>query len=496
MTMNRSHMLALLLTAPAATALLALQPTAHAQPVEHIKKILAPDGAEGDRFGFGVAYNGAECFIGAYEHAEGGVFASGAGYFFGENLGGPANWGFAVKRAEFAPGITDFFGFSVGMTAAHAAAGAFGDNTKTGAVFLYERDLGGIGAWGLRKKLLASDGVLNDYFGFSVDMDDGVVIAGATNKDTSSGAAYIFQQNFGGANNWGQSAKLTAPAPENDSFFGQSVSVDNGIAAVGAFQDDALGTNSGAAYVYEELPAGAPGAPAPRTGSWKFVKQLLAPGGGDHDSFGESICVKNGYVIVGAPTFQDGSGVLGAVFIFHRNQGGPGAYGFVKRLSNPDMDFLGDSFGDSVDLDGDILAVGVSQDGAPTDSAGAVYVYGKDIGGGDNWGLLARVKTPAPAHGESLGGDVDIEGDTIIAGAWKANEIATASGAVHVYRINSVCPEDLNGDGSVDTADLGILLGSFGMAGPGDFNLDGVIDTADLGILLGGFSATNCLFAP
>ena len=50
------------------------------------------------------------------------------------------------------------------------------------------------------------------------------------------------------------------------------------------------------------------------------------------------------------------------------------------------------------------------------------------------------------------------------------------------------CPGDLNGDGIIDTADLGVLLGAFGSADPiSDINADGVVDTADLGILLGAF---------
>jgi len=47
---------------------------------------------------------------------------------------------------------------------------------------------------------------------------------------------------------------------------------------------------------------------------------------------------------------------------------------------------------------------------------------------------------------------------------------------------------DINGDGIVDTADLGILLGVFGTTDPtADLNNDGVVDTADLGVLLGQF---------
>ena len=51
-------------------------------------------------------------------------------------------------------------------------------------------------------------------------------------------------------------------------------------------------------------------------------------------------------------------------------------------------------------------------------------------------------------------------------------------------------PSDTNGDGVVDTADLGILIGEFGLTGQGlvsDLNGDGVVDTADLGLLIGSF---------
>jgi uncharacterized protein (DUF2141 family) len=43
---------------------------------------------------------------------------------------------------------------------------------------------------------------------------------------------------------------------------------------------------------------------------------------------------------------------------------------------------------------------------------------------------------------------------------------------------------DLNGDGVVNGADLGILLTGWGTSGAGDLNGDGVVDGADLGILL------------
>ena len=46
-------------------------------------------------------------------------------------------------------------------------------------------------------------------------------------------------------------------------------------------------------------------------------------------------------------------------------------------------------------------------------------------------------------------------------------------------------PSDLDGNGIVDGADLGILLASWGTSGPGDVDGNGVVDGSDLGTLLG-----------
>jgi len=52
---------------------------------------------------------------------------------------------------------------------------------------------------------------------------------------------------------------------------------------------------------------------------------------------------------------------------------------------------------------------------------------------------------------------------------------------------------DLNSDGVVNTADLGILISSFGTPGPdGDLNGDDIVDTADLGALIAAFAQESC----
>jgi hypothetical protein len=47
---------------------------------------------------------------------------------------------------------------------------------------------------------------------------------------------------------------------------------------------------------------------------------------------------------------------------------------------------------------------------------------------------------------------------------------------------------DIDGDGRVNSSDLGALLGSWGASGPADLDRSGEVDSADLGILFAGWT--------
>jgi hypothetical protein len=52
------------------------------------------------------------------------------------------------------------------------------------------------------------------------------------------------------------------------------------------------------------------------------------------------------------------------------------------------------------------------------------------------------------------------------------------------------CPADVTGDGSIDLADLNLVLANFGQAtSEGDTNADGVVDLADLNAVLANFGS-------
>lgn len=73
-----------------------------------------------------------------------------------------------------------------------------------------------------------------------------------------------------------------------------------------------------------------------------------------------------------------------------------------------------------------------------------------------------------------------------------AGEFEDANWTVSIWgTFAASCAADLDGNGSVDGADLGVLLGAWGPAasGAGDLNGDGAVDGVDLGALLGAWGS-------
>jgi hypothetical protein len=65
-------------------------------------------------------------------------------------------------------------------------------------------------------------------------------------------------------------------------------------------------------------------------------------------------------------------------------------------------------------------------------------------------------------------------------------------GALLVVDIaNSGVFGDISGDSVVDSTDLAILLGNWGVGGPGDLDDSGIVDSADLALLIGAWGSTS-----
>ena len=206
---------------------------------------LAP--AEGDYPGFGesVSISGDYAVVGAPWDDVGGD-DSGSAYIFKRN---GDTWEQAAKLIPGDGAEDDEFGSSVSISGDYAVVGAPYDNDKgddSGAAYIFKRNGD---TWEQAAKLIPDDGAEDDEFGSSVSISGDYAVVGApydNDKGDDSGAAYIFKRN---GDTWEQAAKLIPADGAEGDRFGESLSVSEDYAIVGAPYDDDNGGSSGSAYV-------------------------------------------------------------------------------------------------------------------------------------------------------------------------------------------------------------------------------------------------------
>ncbi len=138
---------------------------------------------------------------------------------------------------ESTPSSTPELGFAVAISGDTAIAGGPFDYTpqpNSGAAYIFTNTCD---QWVQIDQQKASTPGFDDKFGWSVGISGDTAIVGATEEDTTqrdSGAAYIFERNTGGANQWSLVKLLKASSPGFNSWFGWSVGISGSTAIVGA----------------------------------------------------------------------------------------------------------------------------------------------------------------------------------------------------------------------------------------------------------------------
>jgi hypothetical protein len=263
-------------------------------------------GAAGDRFGDSVSIsgNGDYVIVGADGDDDKGA-ESGSAYIFKRITTG--GWSSQILTASDG-GTWDYFGYSVSISGDYAIVGAYGDYGSHvgyyyGSAYIFKRNAA-TGAWTEQTKLTASDGAMDDRFGWSVSISGDYAVIGAPGDDDWSGSAYIFKRD---GTTWKQQVKLTASDGAADDKFGRSVSISGDYAIVGALCDDDIGANSGSAYTFERDTI---------TGAWTEQRKLTASDGAAEDNFGVSVSINGAYAIVGAYGDDDKGGNSGSAYTF------------------------------------------------------------------------------------------------------------------------------------------------------------------------------------
>lgn len=352
------------------------------------------------------------------------------------------------------------YGISIDISGKYAIVGADSDNYDStgsnaiqwaGSAFILFNDGG---TWKPVRKLSSPARNLWAAFGSSVAISGDYAVVGERGNPgelsagSMVGAAYVFKKDEGGPDNWGLVKKITARVRNASDNFGSAVDISGNYIVVATRWDDLDAndqnplTDAGAAFIFEKDNGG--------TDNWGLVKKITATVRRAGQNFGTSAAIDGDHIVVGAHAEQrDASelsplGYAGAAYLFKKDQGGANNWGLVKKITSA-IRASNDNFGCDVDISGNNLIVGAlfeAQDASELNTlsnAGAAYIFSKDLGGNDNWGQAKKLTAIHRQQDGWFGSYVAISGNVAAASSYyetldkTGNNYLNASGSVYLF---------------------------------------------------------------
>ena len=375
------------------------------------QKLLTSDGTFGDCFGYSVSLDGNTALIGAFgDDAPGDT--EGSAYIFTRT---GTTWTQQAKLIPTTGGYYDYFGYAVSLDGDSALIGAPGNPFNPlypGAAYIFIRT--GT-TWTQQARLVPSDGQNEDYFGNSVSLDGDTAIIGSEYLTGSSGSVYVFTRS---GTTWNQQTKLLPSDGITGEMFGYSVSLEANTALIGAIFDDDNGPGAGSAYIFTRTGTtwtqqtkllASDGATLDqfgisvslsgdnaligvewdsdngeksgsayvftRTGTlWNQQAKLLPSDGTAEDRFGHSVSFSGDTALIGANEDDETGNYSGSAYVFTRT--GTTWIQQIKLLPSDTSEQK--LFGESVSLDGDTALIGAYGDDENGPGTGAAYVFIKE----------------------------------------------------------------------------------------------------------------------
>ena len=297
----------------------------------------------------------------------------------------------------------DSFGVSVAISGTTAVVGANNDDDaglNSGSAYLFDTITGE-----QLFMLTAWDARAGARLGYSVAISGKVAIAGAILDDAlgpQSGSAYLFDTTTGE-----QLFKLTASDGAPGDWFGSAVAISGAVAVVGSLYND-TGLSSGSAYLFD-------------VASGEQLFKLAASDGLPGDGFGSAVAISGATVIVGSRYDFAGVG-LGSAYLFDAGTGEQ-----LAKLTALDAAF-GDDFGIAVAVSGTTAIVGAMGDGDAGANSGSAYVFDTTTGE-----QLFKLTASDASAGDRFGRSVAISGTTAIVGAWSSDDAGDSTGSAYVF---------------------------------------------------------------
>ena len=355
------------------------------------EKIKASDAGSSDFFGYSVAVGSGRIVVGAYNNNVT-YNNQGSAYIF--DLDGNE---VCILTASIGQ-TNQYFGNSVAVGSGKIVIGSNGFSSAQGAVYIY--DLDGTN----ENRITASDGAASDQFGRSVAVGCGKVVVGSYDDDVNSsvdqGSAYIYDLDGTNEN------RITASDGGGYDRFGNSVAVGCGRIVVGSSLDDDNGNTSGSAYIFDL--------------NGNQLTKISASDGADSDTFGSSVAIGCGRIVVGAPYDDDNGNDSGSAYIFDLNGNQ------LAKITASDG-AANDWFGYSVAVGSGRIVVGAYRDESITGSA---YVF--DLDGNQ----LAKINASDGDPNDSFGISVAVGNGRIVAGAHFDYGVGNQEGSAYIWEID------------------------------------------------------------
>ena len=364
-----------------------------------------------------------------------------------------------VQMKLSSPTENDGFGANSDIDGNLVIVGTPGDDTDAtdgGAAYLFDTP------WTSEDspiQLIASDVAEGDQFGGAVAIDGDYVVVGARTKDdgkaSNVGAAYVFYKDEGGSGNWGQQDKLTPSGVGANDLVGGSVAISGDFIIIGAAGYDGDYTDMGAAWIFERTFAG-----------WSEVARLEASDAAAGDGFGLSVGIDGNYAVVGAWLAAVSSVQTGAAYTFFKDEGGTDNWGEQAKLTASDATYAA-LFGVSAAIDGDNAVIGAMWHTHSSSIVGAAYVYGRNQGGSNNWGEVDELLASDRESGDAFGNGVAIDGSYIAIVAPGEDSAASGAGAAYVFEDSSgwsqLCKVTASDAAAGDALGNGVSVGISGV---------------------------------
>lgn len=239
---------------------------------------------------------------------------------FERNFGGPAAWGQSAMLTV--PPDGGWLGRGIAIDGDTIAVGSTNGGTNYGSAYVFRRDAGGPGNWGMVQQIVNPVAAYSpNDFGLALALEHDTLVVGAPRQLQYDGRVYVFERDLGGPEQWGLAATLAPSAP---------LGVQGQAGTAVALHGDRLifgipYWGSGRVHVYERV-----------AGVWTFAQSWKLSGATPSFAFGTSVGLWDDRAIVGAPGDNINPNQSGAVYVFAPTNGPSAPWSQVARVEASD----------------------------------------------------------------------------------------------------------------------------------------------------------------